>query len=56
MRIRRWIGGLITAGLLAATLTMAAGWNPLCVLYDDGDAMWWILGCMFDAPPKDGSS
>lgn len=41
--------------VLAVIALNATGWTPLCVLYTPDDAMYWILGCWIDPPPKDPS-
>ena len=53
MRGTRWILSTAAAVLLAGTMTY--GWsNPLCVLYDQGDVMWYLLQCWDFEPPMEG--
>lgn len=44
----------LSAALMASALSvLSSGWTPLCVIYTPDDAMYWILGCWIDPPPKD---
>ncbi len=55
MRLRRYLGGVMTAVMLSGVFAVAVptNWTPICATFEEGSMDWYLFFCFIDPPPKD---
>lgn len=55
---RTFAAACALAFALVATVATSvySEWVPACAIYTEDDAMYWLLGCWYNPPPKDPSA